>query len=187
GDAERTLDDTTLSLGLSEDGHVLGSLPYMAPEQLEGKPVDARPDLFALGTVLYEMATGERPFRGDSKASLIVAILCEEPVPPTVRQPLTPRPFDRTIKRCLAKAPDERWQTGADLAAQLTDILDTLHERPGASGLARRWKRSLVIIFATLATAVGLAAIGLTFLTRARTSLPSFERLTFRRGVITAA
>jgi serine/threonine protein kinase len=112
-DAERIGDATTMSLGLSDDGLILGSLPYMAPEQLEGKPVDARADIFALGAVLYEMATGEPPFRGGSKASVIVAILSQEPVAPRTRQPLTPALFDRTISsermRPSAPASDVVW------------------------------------------------------------------------------
>jgi len=99
----------------------------MAPEQLEGKPVDARADLFALGAVLYEMVTGDAPFRGSSKASLIVAILSEEPVPSKTRQPLTPPLLDHTIRRCLEKAADDRWQTAADLAAELKYITERSH------------------------------------------------------------
>src|SRR4029453_1389069 len=114
---DRATDAPTMSLGLSDDGLIVVSFPYMAPEQLEGKAIDARVDIFAVGAVLYEMTTGEPPFRGSSKASLIVAILSEEPPAPITRQPLTPPLFDRTIRRCLAKAPDERWQTAGDLAA----------------------------------------------------------------------
>ena len=100
----------------------------MAPEQLEGKPVDARADMFALGAVLYEMVTGEPPFRGSSKASLIVAILSEEPAADRRRASrCTPPLLDRTIRRCLAKAPDDRWQTAADLAAELKYATERLH------------------------------------------------------------
>jgi eukaryotic-like serine/threonine-protein kinase len=155
-DADRMGNAPTMSLGLSEEGLILGSLPYMAPEQLEGRPVDARADLFALGAVLYEMTTGEPPFRGSSKASLIVAILSEEPAPPMTRQPLTPALFDRTIRRCLAKQPDERWQTAADLAAELKYILETPQEaRPSAVQVLRP-RRALWV------TALGLALVGLT-------------------------
>jgi eukaryotic-like serine/threonine-protein kinase len=188
-DVEGADNATTLSLGLSEEGLILGSLPYMAPEQLEGKPVDARADLFALGAVLYEMVTGDAPFHGDSKASLIVAILSQDPVPPTTRQPLTPALFDRTIRRCLAKSPDERWQTAADLAAELQYILETLHD--GASAAvpvsAIQHKRSVMI---PLAVALGsvVTLVPFVFLGRTPTrSVPSFQQLTFRRGIITAA
>jgi eukaryotic-like serine/threonine-protein kinase len=187
-DVDRMENVTTISLSLSEDGLIFGSLPYMAPEQLEGKPVDARADLFALGAVLYEMVTGEAPFRGRSKASLIVAILSEDPAPATTRQPLTPALLDRTITRCLAKAPDERWQTAADLAAELKYILDTLYERQASPVPTRhRRRRSIVVIAAALVAGAGVMAFGFTALKPTRAPLPSFRQLSFRRGIITAA
>jgi eukaryotic-like serine/threonine-protein kinase len=178
---------TTLSLGLSEEGVILGSLPYMAPEQLEGKPVDARADLFALGTVLYEMTTGEPPFQGSSKASLVVAILSHEPVPSTTRQPLTPAPLDRTIRRCLAKSADERWQTAADLAAELRWIADTpsrgepvpLLPSPGR----RAWQLAAVV--GAIAVAVVTAAVG-AFLW-ANPSVAIYTPVTFRHGAVSTA
>jgi eukaryotic-like serine/threonine-protein kinase len=181
---------TTMSLGLSEAGLVVGSLPYMAPEQLEGRRTDARVDLFALGAVLYEMVTGERPFRGGSKTSLIVQILSEEPVPPKMRQPLTPALFDRTIRRCLAKSPDERWQSAADLAAELKYILESLHGResaPPERAAHRGRRRSVVMIAGALAAGAALTAIGFVVLRPALSQLPSFTQISFRRGIITAA
>jgi serine/threonine protein kinase/Tol biopolymer transport system component len=179
---------TTMSLGLSEDGLIVGSLPYMAPEQLEGKSADARSDIFALGAVLYEMTTGEPPFRGRSRASLMVAILSEEPVAPMSRQPLTPALFDRTMRRCLAKAPDERWQTAADLAAELRYIGETLYDNSRVAPVpARHRMRSVVTVTAALATGVALAAAGFLALRPVGPSLPSFSQITFRRGIITAA
>jgi serine/threonine protein kinase len=184
----RVADASTMSLALSDDGLIVGSLPYMAPEQLEGKATDARVDIFALGAVLYEMTTGEAPFRGSSKASLIVAILSAEPPPPIARQPLTPPLFDRTIRRCLAKAPEERWQTAADLAAELKYILETLHDEvPLTPGSSRHRTRSVVTIAAAVATAAALTVAGLIALRPARSPLPSFNQITFRRGIITAA
>jgi Tol biopolymer transport system component len=178
----------TMSLGLSDDGLIVGSLPYMAPEQLEGKAIDARVDIFALGAVLYEMTTGEPPFGGSSKASLIVAILSAEPAPPITRQPLTPPLFDRIIRRCLAKTPDERWQTAADLAAELKYTLETLHDKASLEPApSRRRTRSVVTIAAAVAIAAALTAAGLIALRPARSPLPSFNQITFRRGIITAA
>jgi eukaryotic-like serine/threonine-protein kinase len=187
-DADPMENPRTMSLGLSEEGLVLGSLPYMAPEQLEGKPVDARVDIFALGVVLYEMTTGEPPFRGRSKASLIVAILSEEPVAPITRQPLTPALFDRTIRRCLAKAADERWQTAADLAAELKYVLETLHDQGPVAPVPTRPKmRSIATVAAALATGAALTAVAFVGLKPPGSSPPSFNQLTFRRGIITAA
>ena len=104
---------------LTEEGALLGTLQYMAPEQLEGGEADARTDIFALGLVLYEMATGRPAFTGKSKASLIAAILSSEPEPIASLQPATPPALDRVVKKCFAKNPDDRWQSAADLATEL--------------------------------------------------------------------
>ncbi len=109
---------------LTEEGMIVGTFHYMAPEQLEGKEADARTDLFALGIVLYEMATGRSPFTGKTKASVIAAILSSEPPPVSSLQPLTPPAFDRVVKTCLAKDPDERWQSAHDLASELKWIAE---------------------------------------------------------------
>ena len=104
---------------LTSAGMIVGTFQYMAPEQLEGKPADARTDIFAFGEVLYEMATGKPAFSGTSRASLIAAILTTEPPPITQLQPLTPVTLERVVKKCLAKDPDDRWQSAADLASEL--------------------------------------------------------------------
>ncbi len=104
---------------LTSAGMVVGTFQYMAPEQLEGKPADARTDIFAFGEVLYEMATGKPAFSGTSRASLIAAILTTEPPSITQLQPLTPVTLERVVKKCLAKDPDDRWQSAADLASEL--------------------------------------------------------------------
>ena len=103
---------------LTAEGMILGTLPYMAPEQLEGKETDARTDLFALGAVLYEILSGRRPFEGSSQASLIAAILSSEP-PSLPLEPPLPRAVDRVVRKCLAKDPDKRWQSARDLADEL--------------------------------------------------------------------
>ena len=91
---------------LTEAGSLLGTFQYMAPEQLEGKEADARTDIFAFGSVLYEMLTGKRAFEGKSQASLIAAILEKEPEPISTLQPLTPPALERLVRRCLSKEPD---------------------------------------------------------------------------------
>jgi len=96
----------------------------MAPEQLEGKEADARTDIFAFGSVLYEMVTSKRAFEGKSQASLIAAILERDPPPITSLQPMTPPALDRVVKTCLAKDPDERWQTAHDLMGELKWIAE---------------------------------------------------------------
>jgi serine/threonine protein kinase len=104
---------------LTVQGTILGTLHYMAPEQLEGKAADARTDVFAFGVLFYEMVAGRRAFNGSSQASLISAIMTAEPEPLTKLQPMTPPLLERVIRRCLAKAPEQRWQTARDLMTQL--------------------------------------------------------------------
>ena len=105
--------------GLTSDGLVFGTLPYTSPEQLRGEKVDTRTDIFAFGAVLYEMLTGERPFVADSQAALIASILEHEAPPVSVPEPLAEARLDRIIHRCLAKNPDDRWQTARDLRSEL--------------------------------------------------------------------
>jgi len=100
---------------LTAQGTLLGTLQYMAPEQVEGKEVDARTDIFAFGVVAYEMATGKKCFEGKSQASLIAKILEIDPLPISSLQPMTPPALDRVMKKCLSKEPDSRWQTAKDL------------------------------------------------------------------------
>ncbi|HXN22214.1 MAG TPA: serine/threonine-protein kinase [Candidatus Dormibacteraeota bacterium] len=105
-------------------GTVVGTFQYMSPEQIEGKGADARSDIFALGAVLYEMATGKRAFEGKSQASIVAAILASEPKPISMLQPMSPPALDRVVKICLAKDPDERWQTAHDVKLQLQWIAE---------------------------------------------------------------
>lgn len=123
----------TVSSPLTMKGTILGTLQYMSPEQLEGKDVDARTDIFAFGGVLYEMLTGRRPFEGKSQASLIGAILDHTPPPVTSLQPVSPPMLDEIVSRCLAKDPDERWQTARDLKRQLEWVAKQLAEGGAAT------------------------------------------------------
>lgn len=110
---------------ITQAGTILGTVPYMAPEQLEGKETDARTDIFALGAVLYEMATGTRAFRGTSQASIISAILKDDPAPIATLQPLCPPSLDYAIRTCLAKGPEDRWQSARDVAHELRSIANS--------------------------------------------------------------
>ena len=109
----------TERISLTEEGTIVGTFQYMAPEQLEAGTVDARTDIFSFGAVLYEMITGRKAFAGKSHASLIAAILSSEPQPISALQPMSPPALDRMVQRCIAKEPDERWQTARDLMLEL--------------------------------------------------------------------
>ena len=109
---------------LTAEGTILGTFQYMAPEQLEGHEADARTDIFALGLVLYEMATGRKAFTGKSQASLIAAIIHTQPEAISSVQPMTPPALDRVVKTCLAKDPDDRFQTAHDVKLQLQWIVE---------------------------------------------------------------
>ena len=109
---------------LTARGMIVGTFQYMSPEQLEGKEADARSDIFALGAVLYEMATGKRAFTGKTQASIVAAILASEPPPITQLQPLTPPALERVVKKCLAKDPDDRWQSARDMRTNLEWIAE---------------------------------------------------------------
>ncbi|NDQ57645.1 MAG: protein kinase [Acidipila sp.] len=100
-------------------GTIVGTIQYMSPEQIEGKELDGRSDIFSFGAVLYEMLTGQRAFPGKSQLSVVSAILEKEPAPISTVKPMTPPVLDRAIRRCLAKDPEDRWQTARDLAIEL--------------------------------------------------------------------
>jgi Tol biopolymer transport system component len=110
---------TTPPKAITTQGTILGTFQYMAPEQVEGGEADARTDIFAFGSVLYEMLTGNKAFEGKTQASLIAAILERDPPSLTAIKPLTPSLVGSIVGKCLAKNPDERWQTAADLASAL--------------------------------------------------------------------
>src|ERR1022692_1516221 len=119
-----TLSTPAGSHPLTAQGTVVGTFQYMSPEQLEGNEADARSDIFALGAVLYEMATGKRAFEGKTTASVIAAVLAAEPQPISVIQPMSPPALDRVVKTCLAKDPDERFQSVHDVKLQLKWIAE---------------------------------------------------------------
>jgi Tol biopolymer transport system component len=115
---------TQVEMGLTAEGTILGTFQYMAPEQLEGYEADGRTDIFALGLVLYEMATGRKAFSGKSQASLIAAIIHTQPEAISSVAPMTPPALDRVVRTCLAKDPDDRFQTAHDVKLQLQWIAE---------------------------------------------------------------
>jgi len=146
---------------LTQEGTILGTFQYMAPEQLEGKDADARTDIFAFGCVLYEMATGRKAFTAASQASLITAIMSADPPSISAAQPMSPPALDRVVKTCLAKDPEDRWQSAADIARELKWIGEG-----SAAGVAapaavvgkRRHRERLAWAVAAIATVAAVAA-----------------------------
>ena len=158
----------TTPANLTAQGTILGTLQYMAPEQLEGREADARTDIFAFGTVVYEMVTGKKAFEGKSQVGLIGAILERDPAPVSTILPTSPPALERIVHRCLAKDPDERWQSAGDLAVQLKWIDPTASaSSPAESHLSKvpttvRASRVWIAIAAVLALAtagLGIAVI----------------------------
>ena len=146
---------------LTARGTIVGTFQYMSPEQLEGKETDARSDIFSFGAVLYEMATARRAFEGKTTASVIAAILKDQPAPITTLQPLTPPALEQVVKTCLAKDPDERRQTMHDVLLDLKWIAESgsqagvpapvVAHRKNREGIA--WVSvALLLIIATLST-----------------------------------
>jgi Tol biopolymer transport system component/predicted Ser/Thr protein kinase len=149
---------------LTAQGTRVGTLQYMSPEQLEGKEVDARTDIFAFGAVVYEMATGKKAFEGKSQASLIAKILDSDPPPMSSLHPMTPPALDRVVKKCLAKESDDRWFAAKDLCDELKWIAEssqvTLTTTAGAKGIRVVGRRELMLSAGTLllvAIVTGLA------------------------------
>ncbi len=141
---------------LTAQGTILGTFQYMAPEQLEGKDADARSDLFAFGAVLYEMLTGRKAFSGGSHASLISAIMSSQPSPVSTSQALAPAELDHLVARCLAKDPEDRWQSARDLKLQLSWIAEAT---PSPAAPLRQKNKSREFVAWAIASMTLVAAV----------------------------
>ena len=184
---------STRSLRLTEQGTILGTIPYMSPEQVEGRELDARTDIFSLGAILYEMTSGRPAFEGRSPASLISAILTQDPKPLSSVVPDVPPGVDRVLRKCLAKDPDERWQSAADLTAALLWIRDDSSARRDIPLANRRHSHSWTALVTALIAGAAGGGVAMWMLastgdpSRASAPISEFIPLTFRTGSVSAA
>ena len=171
---------------LTRGGDLLGTLPYMAPEQIKGQEIDPRTDIFSFGVMLYEMMTGRRPFGGNTRSALIAAIVGAQPVSASSLQPSISPPLQRVIERCLAKDKQGRWQTARDLATELEWI--AAGAPTGAVPFARQRRSLIVLIGLVAATSVaGLVWLATMMLAPRPESVARFTRVTFRHGAVASA
>jgi eukaryotic-like serine/threonine-protein kinase len=176
---------------LTDTGAILGTPGYLSPEQAAGRSADFRADQFALGALIYEMATGERPFRRGSALESLAAVLRDEPVPLRERNAAVPAPLAWIVERCLAKSPDERYAATRDLARDLADLKEHLSDITGAAAAVsavppRRSRERLAWACASAAVLVAISAASWRVLTGgSRTPAPrlTVERLTQLPGV----
>ena len=185
---EQAPTDATRSERLTDPGTIVGTVPYMAPEQIEGHEIDARTDVFSFGVILFEMLSGRRPFEGGSRASLMAAIVGAEPPALSSLQPRIPASLERLILRCLAKDPDDRWQTARDLAAELRWIAEggsgTASAATGPTIRPRRaalWSAAAAAGLTAAAFAAALPSL------RPTTNVPEHRQVTYRKGIISSA
>jgi serine/threonine protein kinase len=159
-----TVTAATQNSPVTEQGTIVGTFRYMSPEQIEGKELDSRSDIFSFGAVLYEMVTGKKAFEGKSQLSVASAILEKEPTPISTLKPMTPPALDHAIRRCLTKDPEERWQTARDLALEMKWIAESGPQAgAGASPTTRRrvsqtmaWGFAAIFLLGVIALAATL-------------------------------
>ena len=185
---EKASIDATRSERLTEVGSIAGTVPYMAPEQIEGSEVDGRTDIFAFGVVLFEMLCGRRPFAGDSRASLMAAIVAAEPPALSSLQPRAPASLERLIRRCLAKDPDDRWQTARDLAAELRWIAEAGASEEASARVNTARPRRVALWGAVVGAALAAAGAAATLpLFWPEPSVAEYLPVTYRKGAVSSA
>ncbi|HKD10494.1 MAG TPA: protein kinase, partial [Thermoanaerobaculia bacterium] len=192
--SEGQLSEIPTTLAGTRPGLVMGTVGYMSPEQASGKTLDFRSDQFSFGSILYELATGKRAFQRNTTAETLTAIIREEPEPVGAVNPRAPAPLRWIVERCLAKEPEERFETTRDLARDLASIRDHLSDAVVVSGEARvapragRATRLWPFLLGAAAALVATALLSFSLGKKAeKTQPPSFRQLTFRRGSISSA
>jgi len=172
---------------LTGEGRIVGTVAYMSPEQAEGRPIDHRTDIFSLGVLLYEMATGQRPFQGETSLSVLSAVLKDQPRPATELNPALPSAFARILKTCLRKDPDRRYQSAKDLRNELQTLREEFDsgelQRPAFAAGAATPGRPWALIAASL-VGVGMLALAVALWPR---SAPSAPALTLQHLQLTSA
>ena len=179
-DPDKTLASTDFQ---SDPGTVLGTVGYMSPEQVRGKPTDGRSDLFSFGAILYEMLSGKRAFRGETAAETMSAIFKEEPPDLTETNRSVAPALERIVRHCLEKSPEERFQSARDVAFDL----ETLSTISSGSATVKTASRSRTRLLWPIALAAFLALVAAAFFfgrNTAPTLNPKYHQLTFRRGSI---
>ena len=169
GSASHALVTPSRSTELTTPGMIVGTVQYMAPEQLEGREADTRTDIFAVGTMLYEMLTGTKAFRGSNQLSVGAAILEQEPTSLRTLLPSVPPALERLVQRCLAKDPDERWQSTSDLASELRWIAQTAPQDAARPPSSTSWTRRTALV--SLAAVSGITLLA-AFVLRSSPALP---------------
>jgi eukaryotic-like serine/threonine-protein kinase len=172
----------------TEAGTIIGTVAYMSPEQAEAQKVDARSDIFSFGAVLYEMVTGRRAFTGGSKLSTLASVLNKEPDPFRPGEDNVPRELERIIGRCLRKDPQRRWQSMADVKVALEDVLEDLESgKPEIAEQAKKTGAGLRLLVWSGLILLALVAGAFLGWRALRSPQPTFQRLTYRRGDVSAA
>jgi eukaryotic-like serine/threonine-protein kinase len=185
--AAQTMSEATPISPLTSAGTVIGTIQYMAPEQIEGKEADSRSDLFALGAVLYEMTTGKRPFEGKSQISLASAILEKDPEPMRTLKPLTPSSLERVVATCLAKNPDARFQSARDIQLQLEWIAADLSQGPAPAATTAPSSMLSKWLPWALALAAVLVATALVLFGHREKPAPIYTNVSARAGALFGA
>ena len=179
-----TLTVTKAQSPMTQEGMIVGTFQYMSPEQVEGKELDGRSDIFSLGAVLYEMLTGQHAFPGKSQLSVASAILEKEPASLTTVKPMTPAALEHAVKKCLAKSVEERWQSASDLASELKWVGESGAESTTRGVGARSGKLRLVTVWVTMSLlAITLAIAATYFATRPAAAPPLMVSLVPPPGV----